>query len=398
MAYGIVPTGFSPKPEEVIRTELEASVRGVFGAQTPIHSESLFGMLIGIIASLIASVWQALNAVYNSAFRSSAAGVSLDNVGSLIASTRSDPTYSKVDLTVSGTPGTVLNPGRIVSVTGTGVQFTNLATVTIGGGGTSTDEWRAVNTGPNSAPAGTLTTIETPVLGWASATNTLDQRILGTNLEVDSAYRIRQESDLGALGGPSARALRAKLLQITNVIDAYVFENSGDSTDANGLPPHSFEAVVDGGTDQAVADLIYENKGLGINTYGTTPVAVTDSSGDSKTINLSRPVDLNAWVTLSVKIDASLFPDDGVDQIKAALAFFGDLTLRVGSELISSSLIPIVFGKDENVTPIVVGVTDVVGLPLIGLAVTPTLSDTLIATNRQKIRLDTSRMVVNLIP
>jgi hypothetical protein len=102
------------------------------------------------------------------------------------------------------------------------------------------------------------------------------------------------------------------------------------------MPPHSFETVVSGGSNQAVADKIWQVKPAGIETYGNTAVQVLDENGDLQIINFSRPADRYAWIRVSVN---ALYPEEPlpvavVSAIKAAVLAYG-VGLGVGEDVIT---------------------------------------------------------------
>lgn len=439
---GITSTGFVPKTLEEIETDLKTGIRGTFGASEDVEAESVWGQFIGIFSERTALVWQAIAAVYQASFPDGADGVNLINNCALTGVAQLPATYSTVVAGLTGTLATVIPADKIASVLGSGTQFklTSPATLaaivpwavstvyvignvreqygrlwrckvpgTSGTVGPTTDgapesdsvvAWdylgtgtgyvevtlRAVLTGPKVAAAYTLTVIETPVSGWNYVRNFTDQTTKGTDLESERALRLRRELSLGALGSASARAIRSAVLAVTGVTDCFVFENDGDVTDADGIPPHAFEVVVAGGTNFDVAQAIYTAKGATAGTYGTSSQNVTDSSGFTKVVLYSRPVDLNIWATFNLIIDPALFPSNGAAQVKAAVVAWALLNIHTGSEVRSSPLVPLAF-----TIPGVVEST----LPLIGLANPPTVSTTIVANNRQKAAFDTARIVVN---
>lgn len=388
--YGITTAGFIPKPLEDIKADLESGFRAVFGAAITTIAQSVFGQIIGITADRYADLWQLGLATYNAAFRDGAVGVQLDNIGALTGTARKQATFTKVACLCTGVAATLIPAGRVISIPTVGTKFTNDLPGTIGGGGTVTIEFRAVETGPKSAVAGTVTNIDTPVAGWASVTNPLDHHTLGTDIETDATYRLRQVSELRAQGSSTVAAIRAKVIAVLNVTQCFIFENVSDGTNGDGLPPHSFETVVSGGTDAAVAKAIADNKPVGIATHGLTTVATTDANGFAINIKLSRPALLNVWVTVNVTVNAGLFPSNGADLIKTAIAAYGDLNYNIGTEVRSSGLMPAIFAATAGVLEL--------PLPLIGTAVSPTLSTTITVNNRQIADLDTSRIVVNVTP
>jgi len=239
------------------------------------------------------------------------------------------------------------------------------------------------DTGPKVAAAFSLNSISVPVSGWARVTNTLDAT-LGTDIETDAALRLRREAEIRTSGKASVDAIRAALLEVPDVTSANVFENTGDVVDSNGLPPHSVECLVLGGTDAAVAASIFDEKAAGIATYGSTTVSVTDSQGSAHDVLFTRPTEVPIYVTYSLTVDPLAFPADGAAQVKAALVAFGDAQ-KVGKDAVDASILAQAFS--------VIGVLD--GAALIGTAPTPTLTANITISTREIATFDTSRITVN---
>lgn len=381
---GLTSTGFVPKTYEEIKADLEAAFRASFGASINVTPASNFGKIIAITAERLAELWEVAEAVHAAQTPDGSTGVALDDVASLTGTVRLPASKSSVTLTLTGTPGTLVPAGRVVS-TGAGVRFVTLADATIGGGGTITAAAEAEDTGPFVAYAGTLTNIETPVAGWSSVTNALDA-VVGSDLETDAALRIRREEELRAQAGGSVPAIEAAILRVDGVTAAVVFENVTGATNADGLPPKSVEAVVAGGTDAAVREAIYDTKAAGIETYGAVTGSVNDGEGQPHAINFSRPATLAVYVDVSVLVDTARFPSNGADLIEAALVAWGDSYYRIGRDVVASSMYETIFAAAP-------GVLDVVYVR-IGLAPSPGTSTTIAVGPRQIADLDTSRITV----
>ena len=114
-------------------------------------------------------------------------------------------------------------------------------------------------------------------------------------------------------------------------MDCVVFENVTDVVDVNGIPAHSFEAVVLGGLDADIRQSIFDTKPAGIRSHGGVTGTVTDSTGIAHTIQFSRPTSYSIWLELDITYDASKWPADGVAQVKAAI--LGALTPANGYTL-----------------------------------------------------------------
>lgn len=342
MTFGVTPTGFEIKRLEDVLSEIEAAEKAAFGAGINVGSDSVFGQLNGIVSERLAELWEVAEAVYGSAFPDTASGAALDAVASLTGTTRLAPAKSTGIVTAFGDDLTVIPAGSVVSVVGTNptVKFVTTAEATIGDTvpGEVDIPVESLDFGPIPAASGTLTVIETPISGWDTVTNALDAD-LGRNLESDAALRLRREQELRAIGASTVEAIRARLLQVDGVTDAFVFENETSVTDPFGLPPKSFEAVVLGGTDADIRAAIFATKPTGIETFGIVSGVVVDSQGFSHTIEFSRPTTIPAdglgiFVEVDVFTDGN-YPPDGDAQVRAAIVAFGDL-LNVGADVILS--------------------------------------------------------------
>lgn len=98
---------------------------------------------------------------------------------------------------------------------------------------------------------------------------------------------------------------------------------------AGGRPPKSFESVVQGGSDNAVAQKIWELKPAGILTFGNTHVPITDGQGNTHNINFTRAVPVYIWVLVTITVDAN-FPANGLQLVSDAILAYGN-SLGIGS-------------------------------------------------------------------
>lgn len=183
------------------------------------------------------------------------------------------------------------------------------------------------------APLNTVTTILTPVFGWTSVSNEVSSE-RGSTEETDEELRERFRLSKAIRANNMAEALYSQLLELEEVSYARIYENMTDSADIRGLPPHSFMAIVKGGTDTDIGEAVWNNKPLGIGSEGNTSVVIRDSQNLERTVKFSRPTEIPIYVNITVEKVGNTFPTNGVDQIRQAVVDFINSNAGFGEEII----------------------------------------------------------------
>lgn len=385
MTFGVTIDGFVTKRLSDVKTEIESALKSVLGNGVNLTAESPLGQIVGILAEREAELWELAEGVYNSQYPDTSFGVPLDNAVALTGLARQPATFSKVlAVALAGDPGTLISAGSILSVAGDSTaRFLLDDPVTLDGGGAGVGDFTAESSGPVSAPATSLSVIETPVSGWDTASNPTDANV-GKAVETDPELKLRRIQSLRRAGAATVEAIRADVLEVDGVTGCTVLENTDIVTDGDGNPPKSFQAIVSGGDDDAIALAIWETKPAGIQAYGSTVVAVTDSQGFSHDVGFSRPEDLDIYLILDLTTDLS-YPVGGDDLVKDAIIAY-NATLSLGDDVI-------VYPKLISSLNDIPGILDV-GIK-IGTAPSPTLDDNITVTPFQVAAFDTSRITVN---
>jgi hypothetical protein len=171
----------------------------------------------------------------------SAEGVAQDNLNRLRGAVRNPARFSTAGVTLSGTPATSITAGSIVGIGSDGEQWAIDTTVVIGGGGSVAGTVTAVNSGPIEAAIGAINTIITGIAGWTGVTNAAEAT-LGEDVETDTDYRNRSEGT--STGTTTEEAIYTRLSEQDDIDAVVVISNRTDATDANGIPPHGFWAVI----------------------------------------------------------------------------------------------------------------------------------------------------------
>lgn len=200
-----------------------------------------------------------------------------------------------------------------------------------------TGNLQAVVIGDIEQEANTITQIVTPVLGWDSVTNPLASSP-GRLEETDEELRLRFRNTKLDRSTNLLDSLYAALINLEGVQEVAIYENDTSVTDSNGVLGHSFLPVVLGGSSQAIAEAIWENKPIGILSQGNTVVTITDTQGFLHDIGFERPSPVNIYIIINLTTDPTSYPGDGDNQIKQYIIDYASENIGVGDDVIWSRL------------------------------------------------------------
>lgn len=427
--FGLTLEGYVPMTVTDVRDMINARIWGTISPTLDLSDRSFEGQLVGIVAEIFALLWENDERVYSSRDPNKAMDAALDAICLLTGTTRRPATKSTVVLTLTGDNASTIDIGSIARVPDGGqFETQNSATlaaltawvvdtayeigdrVTNGGNayrcitaGTSTgtgpestdplgDEtdgtahWRflgegvaaadvdaaAIEAGPTTANAATITEIVTPVGGWLGVVNIADARV-GRNQMTNPELRVLRELELAQPGTSPTDSIRAAILLLTDVTACTVFVNFTDLVDADGMPPHSVEAMVQGGEDQDIWTCLLANVAAGIRTHGNTVGTATDSAGNIYAMKFSRPEEVQISIKITLVKDPATYPEDGDQQVRDIIAANGN-SQRTGKDAVASWVVAQAF----KITG-VLNVTEV----LLDDAPSPTLSATIPISKRQ---------------
>lgn len=442
MALGLFPEGLMIDTFEELVAEIEAELRADWGASIPLGDGTFDGHVIRIVSERLRLIEELLQVSFSSFDPDANNGAAQRAIGAITGTFEIPAAGSLVTETLCGDDGTVIDEGNIVATSSTGKPFVIPTGVTVTleqldawqpstlyavrarvtnsgrcyqcitagesngvGGPTTTDPDIVDNTahwvylgdgeaaadvvmvseeqGPIVAVAGDLTEIQTPIAGWNTARNLLDAE-LGRGTMTDEDFRLLREQEVAQPGTSPPDAIRAAMLQIAGVTNATVFYNNTDETDADGVPPHACEVLVQGGADQDIWDALWQNVPVGIRTVGTEDGFATDAEGEQQPISFSRPEGIEVYAIVTLEKDPSTYAGD--DVIKQAVATWGN-SQRTGKNVVASAIASQCFAADED------GVLDVSSVK-IGTAPAPGTSTTIQISKRQLAVFDTSRITV----
>jgi len=334
---GVDSTGFESKTVLEIQDEINDSIWGAVSPTLNLSASSLLGEFVGATASQLGQLWEAAEDVYAGEDIDQATGDRLTALCRETGTNRNASTYSTVLMTVTLAVGIYAAGSLIVNVVGDAtLVFDNDSLIDTAGGVLTDQAFTARSIGPIRANAATLTTITSPLAGFSAPTNPAEAE-LGLDEESDYALRLRQKVELARRGSHTVDAIRVDLMDAgIGITSCSVIENDTDAT-VDSIPPHSFEALVLGGTTQAVVDEIFAAKPAGIRAYGTTSGTAVDDQGNSHTIAFTRPAEIVMYVDVAVSVLSGAYVGD--TDLKEAITDWADAYLLVGYDVLRSKIV-----------------------------------------------------------
>lgn len=298
-------------------TYLTDAYTNIYGKDVYLGSDSQDDQWLGVVAQALYDTAALGGSIYNSFSPITSQGMGLSRVVKINGQKRQSSSHSTVELAIGGTAFITIVNG--IAIDDLNQQWSLPSSVTIPMAGTITVTATAVDAGAIQAQPGTIQGIFTPTLGWQTVNNAAAATV-GVNAESDASLRNRQSVSTSI---PAQTVFDATIGAVSNVAGVQKvapYENDTDITDSNGLPPHSISLVVEGGTDDDIAQTILDYKTPGTNTYGTTSVPLTDPKGVPITINFFRPTlegiavritltPLASWVSSNESIIAQAIAD-----------------------------------------------------------------------------------------
>ncbi|MGA9606991.1 MAG: baseplate J/gp47 family protein [Rouxiella badensis] len=331
LAATVTASGISAPDYQTILTTITGYFQQIYGSDSYLDPDSKDGQMVALVALAINDANNAAIAVFNSFSPATAIGTGLSSNVKINGITRNGATNSTVDVTIAGTVGTVIINGTVKDANS--VTWNLPASVVIGTNGTVVATATCATAGAVSAQAGAVSVIGTPTRGWLSVTNP-QAATVGSAAETDAELRTRQTASTSLASLTPFDAVDAAIANVSGVTRQKLFENDTESTDSNGLPPHSISAIVEGGDATTIASTLRSTKGQGVSTYGTTAIVVADKYGNPHPINFSRPVDVPIYIAITLQAFTGYTSQVG-DDIKTAVAAYIN-SLAIGDSVLLS--------------------------------------------------------------
>lgn len=345
------PTGFTIPSSAAVFAGVQADLNAAFGGNLNPALNTPQGQMATSFASIIGNVDQLFQYYTNQVDPAFAAGRMQDAIGRIYFIERlpSQPTTLQISCVGAAIPipiGALIQDtgGNIYSCTGSG---------SIPLSGSVVLSFACTIPGPTPVPATTAVSIYQAIPGWNSVT--VVSGVVGRNTETRPQFEARRAQSVALNSIGSLPSILGAVLNVPNVIDAYVTENTTNGTLATGgtvLVPNSLYVAVVGGSATAVAQAIWSKKAPGCAYNGSTTVTVFDQNSGysppfpSYAVSFQIPSNLAIQFLVNI-VNGPLVPANATALIQAALAAAftgadGGPRARIGSLLLATRYLGVI--------------------------------------------------------
>lgn len=352
-----------------ILEKLVASMKQIYGDDIYLDNSSPDYQLLSIFALVQADTMQTMAYAYNARSPETAIGASLDSVVKLNGIKRKAASQSTCQVKITGTPFTQILNGAVKDRAG--LIWDLPSNVVIDSSGVTYTVVTCRKAGAVSALAGDITQIETPTYGWISVENEV-AAVLGNTEETDAQLRERQTISTANPSQTMLAGTKGAIAALKNVSRYAVYENdtnveSVTEDNPHGLPAHSVTCVVEGGTDEDVAEAIFLHKGIGCYTHGDVVVEYPDQNDYINRIRFFRPDYKDVFVKVVIKKYTGYISSMTTKVREAVYEYLAALT--IGSDVSASVLSNIIAACNPSLTKPIFGIKELkIGLSKDALA------------------------------
>ncbi|MEX3929734.1 baseplate J/gp47 family protein [Paraburkholderia sp. BR10936] len=308
-------------------------MKTIYGADISTDPDSPDGQMIGLWSQALADLEELAGEMWRQMDPDYATGPNLDRVVNFagIRRTVDSPSYLR-SVILSGTP-LIYVPADSLARDQSGIQWRSMQRVRLDANGSARVDFQSVDAGAFNVGANTVLDILAGVTGWVSAI-TSRAATTGTDQETDPPLRARFYLSRERTAQDDASSMLGNLLALNGVDDAQVYENYKKYVDHNGTEPNSINAVVNGGDESSIGQVILQRKPAGTGMQGESTVYVVDQFSRVREIVFDRPTKVAVHVEAQVTRRAN-FTDIDDEAIAEALA---RLNFKIGIPVIRTEL------------------------------------------------------------
>lgn len=303
MPNSLDSTGLTTATQAELLAAMQTAFQSIYGPNVNLTSDTPDGQIIGIFSQAILDVEDLIANVYNSFNPDNAVGVVLDQRAAINGIQRQAGTFTVTPVTIVSSQSVNLygldqDAQQIYTVADAAGNQWQLQTTQLGvAAGSHAFNFQAALPGATTTTPNTITVQVTVVLGVTSVNNPTTYTTLGVNEESDAALRLRRSQSVSLASQGYLAGLLAALLNIPGMAAAFVYENTGSTTDSNGVPGHSIWVITSGSASaSAIATAIYDKRNAGCGMKGTQTFNVLQVDGTLFTIKWDDVISQNLFI------------------------------------------------------------------------------------------------------
>lgn len=294
-------TGLTISTQAELYSNLSTAMQQIYGNSINLASDSPDGQLLNIFIQTTLDALTLIQQVYNTFDPDNAIGNVLDQRVAINGIERQAGTFTVTPITIVTSASVNLfgldqTSQQVYTVADSAGNQWQLQTTQLGvSAGTHVFNFQAALPGAVITIPNTITVQVTIVLGVTSVNNPSTYTTLGLNEESDAALKLRRLKSVSLASQGYLAGLLAALENIPGMSSAFVYENTTNSTDGDGVPGHTIWVITAGSAAAAsIAQAIYDKRNAGAGMFGSQSFNITQVDGstfavfwdDVQTINL----------------------------------------------------------------------------------------------------------------
>ena len=313
----LTETGIQIDRLDSIIERFENGLRQIYGRNIDLSPDTPDGQMVGLLSQIKMDIEELAENVYRQLDPDVATGAWLEQRVAYAGLMRRAASYSYLrSVVLTGEPLTQLYAGIVVSDPHK-VRWVLNANVQLDSNGSARADFRSEELGAFNLARNTNLTIETVTLGLNAAA-TFENAEIGVEEETDQQLRERFFISRTKNAQNSAGAIQSKIAALPDVKQVKVLENNTKQRDKNGVEPNSLNIIVDGGADNQIAQVIYENKGAGVGLQGATETTLT-VNGERRALRFDRATPVDVQISMRC-VRYEDFTEVDKDEIKRLLS------------------------------------------------------------------------------
>ena len=313
-----------------IKEKLENGFKEIYGSDLNLSSSTPDGQMIGLFSECLDEVGKCLTFIVQMLDPYLATGEWLDQRVAYAGLLRKHETPSFVDSVVfHGNAGVVI-PSATILVFKTELWKTDYK-ITLGANGSAVTSITSIDGGATELVENSELKTQNIIIGLDRVI--VNGKVIQGEEEGEGDLLIRFLSSHSINNNDDREGLEAYLMSLRGVKQVKVLENYTNTTDENGVLPHTLNAIVLGGDKEEIATAILKKKIGGCGIQGKEVVEV-DFLGQKRSVYFDRPTKISPKIKLRLKRLVN-FTEINTERIKELLSNY---VFKIGEDVYASRL------------------------------------------------------------